>query len=366
MIPEILSFFVDRHIPVEFRSLPTHPIDSSLFDRAEHARTLANGYFECSPAQLLQASSVHYQGRFRHSRPRQWLNACHEVLPSVEPWSYKAAGLRLNSNESTEFQAKSSEVIAVGLGLSLCRKLFQIRYQDISTIERTGKRCDFSFIKNGRGYVVETRGRKQEFQIRYAIDDVFLKKAHHSGAKYGFVCHLPREGQASSVIVVDPPFESHRVMEWERIARLLRYYSSASRLAGFWRLSELLNERVALLTDSKQSKQFNRVPLDYRNIEKLGSPVGMRLENVNASFFVPRSSGSEGLFGYMGYAFIIGLEQSLFEALESQDFDRLSSFRFPASSSEAISRPRVGACVNDDGTVFTAIPMQRLGEIVNR
>lgn len=362
MIHQILSFFRSRHVPVEFRNFPEYPIDTSLFDTVSHNRIVHTGFFECSPAELLQAAAIHFQGRYRTSRPHQWLNACHEVLPSLELNMRGSQHLCLNSNESSEFQAKSTEVIAVGLGLALSQRLFRIKYQDISTIEGTGKRCDFSFQKNGFSYVLETRGRKREGQIDTAIDDVFEKKAHHSGAKYGFVSHLPREGEASSVIVVDPPVDAQPVEEWEHIARLLRYYSSASRLSGFWRLSDLLNERADALAETKDLAQFDERPLEFGNIEKLGHAIEVKSRGISAQFFVPRDQGNEGLFAYEGYAFVIGLVPELFELLQAQDFRGLLNLRSPDVHP---SSDTIAANINDDGTIFAAIPMPKLGEVVN-
>lgn len=365
MTTRIRSFFEPREIPVEFRDLPpTHSIDTSLFDAVAYHRVVTDGFFECSPAELLQAAAVHYQGRFRESRPLQWLNACFEVLPSlVLLTSAGGRGLRLNSNESGEFQKKSTEVIAVGLGLALCRKLFRTRYQDIATIETTRKRCDFSFSKNGQAYVLETRGRKRAGEIRPAIDDVFDKKANYSGAKYGFVSYLPRKGQISSMIVVDPPTKAHLLEDWNRIARLLRYYSSAARLARFWRLSALLNERADALGETKDFTRFDRKALNLGNIEKLGHALEVTFTGTSAQFFVPRAEGREGLWGSEGYAFIIGLDPALFQALEAQDFGRLLDFQLPVRST---SEGDIAANVNDDGTVFAAISKDRLGEIVNQ
>lgn len=363
MIPQVISFFQPRQIPVEFRDLPGHTVDRSLFDSLSYQGVTTRGFFECSPAQLLQAAAVHFQGRYRTSPSLQWLNACHEVLPSLQLGPGQDRYLRLNSSETGEFQTKSTEVIAVGLGLALSRQLFQIRYQDVSTIEGTKKRCDFSFQKNSLGYVLETRGRKRHEQIKPAIDEVFDKKANHSGAKYGFVSHLPREGQASSVIVVDPPSDARPLEQWDQVARLLRYYSSAARLSGFWRLSDLLNVRANALSETRDLRQLSGRPLEFGNVEKLGYPIEIRSRNYVAEFFVPRMAGTEGLFAYRGMLFVVGLAPELFRLLQAQDFDRLLGFRLPDYSEV---QGDIAANVNDDGTVMAAVPARMLGDIVNR
>ncbi|WP_404420497.1 hypothetical protein [Nibricoccus sp. IMCC34717] len=363
MIPQILSFFQERQVPVEFRTFPGHPIDTSLFDPVLHNRITRDGFFKCSPAELLQAAAIHFQGRYRTSRPLQWLNACHEVLPSLLLGTTRSRHLCLNSNESSEFQAKSTEVLAVGLGLALSRTLFRIKYRDISTIERTGKRCDFAFQKNAISYVLETRGRKRDGQIESAIEDIFEKKTHHSGAKYGFVSHLPRGGEASSVIVIDPPTDALPLEEWDRFARLLRYYSSASRLSGFWRLSNLLNERADALTETRDLARFDERPLEFGNIEKFGHALEVSSRGTSAYFFVPRSQGAEGLFNYESYAFVFGLSPDLFQALEAQDFSRLMDLR---PQTGPLLLDGIAANANDDGTILAALPVQQLREIVSR
>jgi hypothetical protein len=359
MIPQIWEFFRPRNISVSFRDLPGHPVDRSLFESIAFGRISDSGSYPCSPAELLQAAAVHYQGRFRNLRSAQWLNACLEVLPSLAP--DPADRLALNSNESSEFQVKSSEVIAVGIGLSLCKRLFRVRYQDINTIERSGKRCDFEFIRNNHGYVIETRGRKDSVQIKYAIEDVFEKKAHHRGARYGFVCHLPRDGQPCSATVVDPPLPPRRIAPWQRASLILKYYSRAARLAGFWRLSDMLNERARRISRAQSAQGFDRVELDYGNIEKLGRPMTVRAANATAHFFVSPSDQPEGLFRFRDFSFVFGLDATLMRLLQFQDFDALLDYRLqsPPDLQEPIH-------FNEDGTILAATPAAALSSLLRQ
>lgn len=354
---KLISLFRDRRIPVEFRNLPQHSIDSSLFDQVEYAKIVEDGYFRCSPAELLQAAAVHFQGRHK-SRSIRFLNACLEIWPSLSDGPQAYNSLRLNSSESSEFQAKSSEVIGVGLGLSLCRRLTGIRYQDISTIQSTGKRCDFSFVKNSLDYIIEVRGRKGENQVTSAIKDVFIKKSNYSAAKYGFVSHLPRGGQQSSIVVIDPPSKPQKIEDWEKVSRLLRHYSRASRLAGFWRLSDLLLLRSADLISSQSLKYYNRVPLDFGNILKMGRLIDITTNGKMSQSFV--ASNNCSLFAHNGDVLLMGLDRQLIKILEDQEYEKLLSFREEPLTSSLSPSVEFVARINDDGTTLIGMPASYL------
>lgn len=127
-------------------------------------------------------------------------------------------------------------------------------------------------------------------------------------------------------------------------------------------MSDLLNERIELLSRTRRVAEFDMRALDFGNIEKLGYPIEIRSKGASAVFFVPRSHDREGLFGYEGFAFVFGLDPTLFQALEGQNFSLLLGFRL---SNLSVFQPNIAANVSEDGTTFAAIPMEQLQEIVS-
>lgn len=338
MMRLIHSFFSEKEIGVEFRNVGSHVVDQSLFDQALFQQISSDQHFHCSPARLLLSASIHFRGRFRRNRAFQVANVCFEVMPSL--WrTISHPRLVIGGFESNEFQAKSSEVIAIGIGISLAKKLLGIGYADITLIEGTQKRCDFEFLKNGLLYQMETRGRKSDKQIKAAINGVFQKKAASTApnSKYGFVSHLPRDGTPCSVVVVDPPTEPKIPQEWELVVRRLRYYSRASRAAGFWRLSDLLLERATLIAEYQDSERFNGEAIQYGNAYKIGRGIEMRSRDMNSTFFIPEGIEESfffPLFPKLNYVLTLGLDSALLDILEQQDYEKMLNLSFKDSSSE--------------------------------
>jgi hypothetical protein len=261
--------------------------------------------------------------------------------------------LRLRNGSSSELQKSSTEVLAVGLCIALARELFDIRLNRISVIETSGKRCDFTFEKADRRYVLESKGRESDSQIVPAIRDVFVKKsASPAPSKYGVVSHLPRDGTPISAIVVDPDDEEAIPTREDSISRLLGYYAKASRLAGFWRLAELLSVRSTAIDQRRDLEGLERVALDYQNVFKVGKGYTLTSNNFSIEIFFPADKTLGFRQEIDDRIIFYSLDKSLVEILEKQDFDALLQYR-PAIAITDIIETNLGMfSVNDDGTVF--------------
>ena len=154
---KLRRLFKKRTIPVSFFSTPDAPLDISLFDSPEYLKISRQG-FSIKGIQILHSASVHYFPKHRDKCYRRYWNSYLDIFHNISDTSYE--GLFLNAGEGAEFQAKSSEVIAVGLCISLACRLLDVKVAQISVIEGSGKRCDFSLIKGGLEYLIESKGRK--------------------------------------------------------------------------------------------------------------------------------------------------------------------------------------------------------------
>lgn len=352
----MLDLFRKRELPVAFLEDATHRLDRSLFRGGVESELASNG-LQLSPANIILAAAVHYHGRNGPKKSfKNLLDAWCEVAPSILRGGFS---LGLSGHETNEFQAKSSEVIAVGIGLCAAKELFGVSYSDISPIVGSGKRCDFEFTKNYLAYTLETKGRKYSGQIKHAVSDVYKKKENYTGAKYGFVSHLPRDGSSCSLKVVDPEFEPREVSNLNRVITRLNHYAKAASLSGFWRLSELLVERAKLIDKIGTLEEFNEKPLDFGNVEKLGIGFRLRASSWDSAFFISKADNKALRVEKDTLTLTFGLQENLMEVLERQDYDKLLSVDFKESTEEhflgPIPLPGAATCHND-GTVLVAIP----------
>ena len=283
-----MDIFRKRNIPVIFTDYPEHNVDISLFDRSKYNQIRQYGLSK-SPLNIIHSSAIHYQGRFRKSKSMRLLNAFLDIFTSVG--EYGDGKLYFNDIESNEFQAKSSEVIAVGLCIEIMSELFNINKNLIYLIEDVKKRCDFRFIKNSLEYIIESKGRKGS--TTQAINDIFMKKQNYSSSfpKYGVISSLPRDGHCTSVNVIDPAFEPRRISREERIQKMLSYYSRLSYTTGFWRMGDLLSERALAIGKGAPLEQFDGKELEYDNIIKIGNAIEIRVGDFRSQVFFPKGDG---------------------------------------------------------------------------
>jgi hypothetical protein len=358
----MLNFITNRHIPVEFREiLPDHPIDATPFESSIYNNVKLDG-ISISPLKLIHYASVFYQSRFRKNISMRWLNSFLELKTSLSNGS--SSELYLSDTESNEFQTRSSEVLSVGLSVFLMTTLLKINNNKISTIEGTGKRCDFSAIKNGTEIVFESKGRKNKDAINAAIKDVFSKKINHSTQfKYGIISNLPRNTESASMVVVDPKTQENEYTRDKLIIRLLIHYTKQAYLAGFYRLADLLNIRIQKLLNGSNLSQYEEIPLDYKNIYKIGKAYEISYKDFSLVTFFP-SSRELGINQIIDdNVFFLSIDKDLIKLLEQQRFNDILEYQCPAYSDNIIeTNQRNYFSINMDGSVLSFMALDEFQE----
>ena len=356
-----MNYFRDKTINVEFRDiLPNHIIEANLFEHNIYHDILSNG-LQISPLKVIHSASVHYQGRYRKSPALRFLNALLELLPSFLSLP-EDTNFYLNNLESSEFQTQSSEVLGVGLCISLTSKLFGINKNRISTIDDTNKRCDFTFEKNNIEYFIESKGRKDTNNIRPAINDTFLKKlSYNNGSKYGIISFLPRNLTPVSIIMVDPDSTEILINRNDLILKLLKYYARQSLLAGFWRLAQVLNQRVESIQQGVSISQLENRSVDYKNIAKLGRGYTISIENTDLETFFNADSR-------VGFRSIINdkqlfyaLDKNIIDILETQNYEALINYSYRNGEEQTLIVDETNYfSLNNDGTILGIVNRENL------
>jgi len=343
-----LELLTKRNIPVNFKDYSGHIIDKSLFNKKNYSDIDKNG-INLSPIKIIHCASIHYSGRYKNSRAMQLISSFIELIPSVR--NSIDGGLYLFSVENNEFQAKSSEVLAVGICIALSSQLFSINKNKIGLIEGSSKRCDFYFIQNSMEYFIESKGRKGS--ISDAVKDIFNKKSHYSqiSPKYGVISHLPRDNKKVTVTIVDPEFTPKELNKTEEIRRLLLHYSRVAYMSGFWLLGEQLEQRLMEITSYHKLESFNNIRIDYGSIYKFGKVANFGFETCTGQAFIPKDNSMYGMREeYENYIGILLMDRKLIEILEQQNFDNLMSYK----ADENIENDSLYS-VNDDGSIFAFI-----------
>lgn len=336
----------DRKVPVSFNKHPTNPIDTTLFHTETYDEIVSYGFY-VSPLKIIHAASIHYSGRFRSNAHMKFINAFVEIFTSVEP--YNGTGLLyFNETENNEFQGRSSEAIAVGLCISLSEKLFNVNRSRIGLIQGTSKRCDFFLIKDGLEYFIESKGRKGS--TKSAFNDVLEKKANYPAIspKYGFISSIPRGSSHTSIDVVDPEFTPKDISREELIMRLLIHYKKVAALAGFWRLSELLEARATAIRSGAEILNLENKRLDYLDITELGKPIEIGFDNNNSNVFFLNEMRSVFEKDFDGNVALFMMEKMLIEILISQNYDELINYNF----APIVPRQDSNLSVGTDGSVL--------------
>lgn len=334
-----------KKIDVEIRDIGNNIVDRTLFDSNELNNILNNG-LEIRGIQLIQHSLIHYSTKFRKSKWKRFNNAYLDIADNIEISTN--GKFILNSDEGSEFQSKSTEVIAVGLSIFLTTKLFKINRNQINSIEASGKRCDFRFVKSNLEYLIESKGRKGS--ISDAIDDTFLKKnsSTTNSAKYGIISQLPRNGNPAKIVIIDPPYEPKKITRKVMIENLLYYYSNLTKLAGFWRLSNLLYNRYEEIKSSSFLETFENKSIELGNVYKLGEEIEIDLEDKKYKYFKSRGNNNLNLhINNKKVHFLI--DDNLIEILVSQKFNELIEYQ---SESKVLSYENRLISVENDGSVL--------------
>jgi hypothetical protein len=356
-----LNYFSNKTINVEFRDFhPNNLVDVSLFEQPVYQEILNNGLL-LSPIKVIHSAAVHYQGRYRNNPTFRFLNAMIEILPSFSSLP-EDANFYLNNSESNEFQTQSSEVLGVGLSISLTTKLFGISRNRIAIIEETGKRCDFTFEKNNKEYFIESKGRKNTRSINRAIKDVFEKKIlYQNNSKYGVISFLPRNITPISIIMVDPESQEISINRDDLILRLLIYYTRQSLLAGFWRLADLLNQRVKLIQQGVFISEFENRALDYRNIAKLGNSYTISFGNIDIQTFFNADSRIGFRKIIENHQLFYALDRNIIDILENQNYESLLNYRYRDSVEQTLVVNETNYfSLNNDGSILGIVNRENL------
>jgi hypothetical protein len=357
----VLHLVTRKTVPVEFRDVPPNRnIDTSRFKPQPFADMKAHG-LKIRFLAVMQAAAVHYQSRFRHSRASRFANAFLELMPVVDPGN-PTGGLRLRDAQSSEFQTRSSEVLGVGLCVLAATQLFGVNRNRIEPIETSGKRCDFRVVLGGTSCNFEAKARQHTGHLSSAIDDVFDKKsAKPDTPAYGFVSHVPRNDGETSMIVVDPQRDDPRVTRPERIAAILRHYVRVVTLAGFWRLADALNERVAALEGAIAVQRLDGERLEFGSVAKMGRSYRVETRSGEFEFFAASDSELGLNLGWEHLRFVLAIDPKIYEILVAQDFDALERYSLQSADGSDELTPRPFAhTVLADGSALIGIPSDAL------
>jgi len=343
----INKLFSKKILEVEVRDIGTNIVDRSLFDANEFNNILANG-LEIRGIQLIHHSLIHYSTKFRNSNTARVVNAFLDIFHNID--ITQSNQLVLNSDEGSEFQSKSTEVIAVGLSIFLTTKLFKIKRNQINSIEVSGKRCDFRFEKSNLEYLIESKGRKGS--ISEAISDIFLKKTNSAvnSPKYGVISKLPRDGNPAKIVIIDPPYEASGITKKIIIQNLLYYYSNLTRLSGFWRLSDLLLKRYDDIKNSVFLESFDNVHLELGNVYKFGEVKNIKIENLEFEYFFSYGDNKGFNLEKDEMSVNISIDKKLLNILIEQDFDKLIEYKL---NSNTLRYENKIISVNDDGSLLS-------------
>lgn len=323
-------FVQTKHIEVDFDS----SVNIEPFDAQAYREIKQHGLF-LTKLNLFHYASIHYQSRNANSPSGKLWNTF-DAWRAISPSLINSSGSFLFSDhEDSELQKQSSEVIAVGFANHLMHRLLNVNSNRINKLPIQGvrKRCDFEVLKQTKRYIFEAKGRKREYDLKYAKQEIADQKAAYDKdiAKFGVITHIPRDGTPTKIYVTDPEVNLPKINRHYIIISLLQFYSSAARLAGFYRLSEKINQRlIDIEAMANDTKVFNGRGLDYSKTVKLGKSITFFVgEHGYESFFSPNLEMGLKLQFRNGKMLIFGMESEILEILDEQDFDKLLTYEIP-------------------------------------
>ena len=310
---------------------------------------------------LIHCASIQYQSRFSNSIARRLKYTLDTIEPSIMGNTH--GEFLFSDEEESELQKSSSEVIGVGFAVHLIQRLLDVKFGQISRIlvNNRRKRCDFEVLKNGTRYILESKGRKTN--INGAKEEIRGQKREYPDcAKYGVVTHIPRNGTPCRMHVTDPDIELPEVSWDYQVIAMLEHYSKVARLAGFYRMSEVLNKRLEEIHDSEgMASQFNNKVLDFGDITKVGKVIDIAVSGKSFNCFFYPNLLELGLKWYFqdGPMLVFAMDQAVVELLRDQDFQHLLEYRF-------VNEDKGDYSVLDDGTLVTTISKQTAKDAMNR
>ena len=159
-----------------------------------------------------------------------------------------------------------------------------------------------------------------------------------------------------SICLVDPENNNNEIPRKDAIIRLLIHYTKLSFLAGFWRLSDLLNIRIEKLLAGSNIDEFENVSLDYQNIYKIGRGYEIRYQDISMVTFFP-SMRDHGFHQKIdNQVYFLSLDKRLIELLEQQRFKDLMEYKCISEADDIIDINQHNFfSINTDGSVFSSM-----------
>lgn len=341
-----------KRVQVVFES----SVKTTFFNQRAYNDLRNHGHY-LTDLNLIHCASIHFQSRFNTNIPRRFRATYDVIEPNMQD---NRNGFYFDRIEDSEMQKQSSEVIATGFGISLFQKLFDVNFNNIRRIPPDGrrKRCDYAIILNNNTEVIlECKGRKSN--INKAKNEILDQKRAHPNRqpKYGCISHIPRNGDPSSIIVIDPPSNTAELTREQRIVNLLIYYTKALQLTGLYILANHLNKRInEMIKDPRKVTHYNNKEIVYQgNVFKLGRTIHLQFDNqiltahISPNFDIGFKRVIQGK-----YLLFFGIDHNLLRIIEDQDYDMLLEYKYKGNQSTP------WASIQNDGTFLAITPKDHI------
>ncbi len=304
-------------------------VDTSFFNQSSYHKIKNDGLL-LTDLSLIHYASVHYQSKFNNSLSRRYKYTLDTIEPSII--NNNTHEFYFSGDEESELQKVTSEVVGVGFAIALSHNVLDVRVNRINRLPLNGgkKRCDFETIKENNRIIIESKGTKRD--IGRAKNKINAQKQEYQNCiKYGIISHLPRDAGPAELYMVDPEIELEEINRDYTVIVLLTHYSKATRLAGFYRLSDKLNERIEQIRESENNtSRFDGIALDFGNVVKLGKSLSIQVgDSQFLSFFSPdKENGLKVFLKDNETILIYGIEEKIFDILDRQNYEELIEYEF--------------------------------------
>lgn len=339
-------------------------VDSTYFNQSAYEGIQRNGLW-LSDFSLIHYASIHYQSRFKNNIPRRVRATFDTIEPSVNILLNTGNNrFYFSGTEESELKKQSSEVIGVGFAIAVSHKLFDANLNRINRLDSVGngKRCDYEIIKENQRLIVESKGGK--YGLNKAKSIITAQKSGHPGVpKYGIISRILRNLEPVSLYIVDPEVTIDATDNNYIIFKILEHYSKVARLAGLYRLSEKINERLErIIYLYMDVYHFNNQAFDFGNVIKMGKSlhVGKGLYEFIA-FFAPDQEIGLKHITKEGDLIFFGIDKKIFDIIVNQDFDALLSYNLLFDYSE--NGEDISAL--DNGTFLIKRPKNEIDDILS-
>lgn len=268
-----------------------------------------------------------------------------------------------NLSEDDRVQKFVSEALGVGIGLKYTIDLLNTNPSKLKKIAplTDGKYLDYSTIKNGKEYEIETKGTISKYYSRFK-NDIISKKENSKSKKvhlrFGTIAMFSNSKQnidAKCVIVDDPPENIEADFDDTFKTQLLSYASFLSHIFD----SKYYNKYIKPIENNSlnsvrinENKFFGKYIFD--NNEYYGEYFDYRLikekfedTNINANtsqeFFkrLTEKVGNTKIF--------IGLDKVVIDAINRKDIDFLNIYN---SQSKSLNNNNKSLFLDKDGIII--------------